>query len=195
LYLRGKVADVTYATGAFWRKAKRQFTLLRSDLSSGVDLRRLPYAAASLDGLICDPPFFRHSLTAYLHAPQMERSYGLSTAPKSHSGILELYFGAGKEALRVLRHGGYLVLKCQDEVAGGRQRFTHIELLLLIEKLGFRAVDLFVLVQKRVLPISRGNQQRFARKNHSYILVFRKPRRVRAESRVGAEISRFFDSA
>ena len=35
---------------------------------------------------------------------------------KYHEAVLDLYFKAAKEACRVLKLKGYLIVKCQDEV-------------------------------------------------------------------------------
>jgi len=120
----------------------------------------------------------------------MRRNYGLgATDIQTHDQLLSLYFRSAREAYRVLRLGGVYVLKTQDAVSRGRQRFTHIEVALGLEQLGFRMIDLFVLVQRQVLPISRGNRQHYARRNHSYFLVFRKPLRLRSESGVVRALS------
>jgi hypothetical protein len=78
------------------------------------------------------------------------------------------------EAYRVLRVGGQLWVKCQDEVVSGQQRWTHIELLDQAETLGFTALDLFLYIRPAAtLQVKR---QLHARKNHSYLWIFRKGR-------------------
>ena len=72
---------------------------------------------------------------------------GRQTAAKYHEAVLELYCEAGREAHRVLRERGVIVVKCQDEVCSNRQRFTHIEIIQAYEEMGFTAEDLFVVVR------------------------------------------------
>jgi hypothetical protein len=88
--------------------------------------------------------------------------------------VLELYRGAAREAARVLRDEGILIVKCQDEVCANRQRLTHVELIVDFAPLGFVAEDLFVLVRTNRPGVSRTVRQVHARKNHSYFLVFRR---------------------
>lgn len=91
---------------------------------------------------------------------------------------MALYFAAGKEAKRVLRDKGVLIVKCQDEVCANRQRLTHVEIINEYERDGFIVEDLFVLVRRGRPGVSRMLKQRHARKNHSYFLVFRKKANV-----------------
>jgi hypothetical protein len=76
------------------------------------------------------------------------------------------------EAHRVLRERGVLIVKCQDEVCANRQRFTHVEIMQVYERMGFVAEDLFVVMRQNKPGVSRTVRQVHARKNHSYFLVF-----------------------
>lgn len=97
-------------------------------------------------------------------------------APKYHEAVIDLYARAGLEACRVLRRGGLLIVKCQDEVSANRQRLTHVEIITAYESLGFYCKDLFVLVRSNAPGVSRMLHQAHARKNHSYFLVFEIPK-------------------
>jgi hypothetical protein len=101
-------------------------------------------------------------------------SNGESTngGPKWHDAVLDLYFKAGKEAFRVLRANGVLIVKCQDEVSANRQHLTHVEIIEEYQRSGFYVKDLFVLVRVNQPGVSRLKKQVHARKNHSYFLVF-----------------------
>jgi hypothetical protein len=91
---------------------------------------------------------------------------------KYHEAVLDMYFTAGREALRVLKENGVLIVKCQDEVSANRQRLSHVEIISEYESLGFYTKDLFVLVRSNRPGVSRLKKQAHARKNHSYFLVF-----------------------
>lgn len=173
------VADVTYGKGAFWRDVPNGLYDLRpTDIKTGVDCRALPYADGSMDCVVLDPPYM-HSPGGTAHATHeaFESHYGNNgsgnrTGAKYHEAVVELYVDAGREAHRVLRERGVFVVKCQDEVCSNRQRFTHVELLLAYEAMGFVAEDLFVVVRANRPGVSRTVRQVHARKNHSYFLVF-----------------------
>ncbi len=203
-----RIADVTFGRGTFWDRvdlAANRYELHASDVEAGpklangiavesytapVDCRALPYADASLDCIVLDPPymegFFRKAKSqragsgthaaffdAYshdgVHAPE-------DGGPKYHEAVVDLYLRAGLEAHRVLRLGGLLIVKCQDEVSANKQRLTHVEIITAYESMGFYTKDLFVLVRTNAPGVSRLLEQEHARKNHSYFIVFELPR-------------------
>jgi len=181
-----RVADVTYGKGVFWRNVpKSHVRLTASDIASGTDCRRLPYKKDSYDAVVLDPPYM-HSPggTAHQGHQNFERYYRnnggeAAGVKKYHEAVLDLYFRAAKEALRVLRDEGVLIVKCQDEVCANRQRLTHVEIINELVALGFYCKDLFVIVRKGKPGVSRMLKQVHARKNHSYFLVFSKLRAKR----------------
>ena len=181
LYVPGgqTVADVTFGLGVFWRNVPPgRYNLLSTDIADGTDCRDLPYDDASIDCVVLDPPYM-HSPGGTAHTSQLafEEHYrnngtGNNTGKKYHEAVLDLYLDAGREAFRVLRERGVLIVKCQDEVCSNRQRFTHIEIVQAYEKLGFVAEDLFVVLRRNRPGVSSAVRQVHARKNHSYFLVF-----------------------
>jgi len=161
------VADVTYGKGVFWRGvARSEYRLRPTDLQTGVDCRALPYRDGSIDCVVLDPPYMeglyrrstQHLAGAGTHGAFREYySNGQETigGPKYHAAVLDLYFRAGREAYRVLRPEGVLIVKCQD---------------------GFYTKDLFIVVRPNRPAVSRTKGQVHARKSHSYFLVFLKTR-------------------
>ena len=187
-----KVADVTFGRGVFWRRVQKgDYQLFPSDIQTGIDCRALPYEDGAFDCVVLDPPYmeglFRRSKSHLAGAGTYEafRKYysnGAETVegPKDHAAVLDLYFRAGKEAYRILRPEGVLIVKCQDEVSSHTQRLTHVDIIQEYERLGFYTKDLFVVVRPNRPAVSRTRGQIHARKNHSYFLVFVKTRRRRS---------------
>jgi DNA modification methylase len=185
------IADVTYGKGVFWKNVDpNRYKVLPSDIQTGVDCRKLPYASGSLDCVVLDPPYMEglyrrttdHMAGSGTHrAFRAHYSNGEATAdgPKWHAAVLEVYLKAGAEAVRVLKDQGVLIVKCQDEVSANRQRLTHVEIINNFERLGFYTKDLFVVVRNNQPGISRLKKQVHARKNHSYFLVFVKSKKAR----------------
>ncbi len=176
-----KIADVTYGKGVFWRRVPRElYRLHPTDLASGVDCRKLPYENSSLDAVVFDPPYMHTpGGTAHVNHQNYEGYYRnniASSTAKYHEAVIQLYFEAAKEAWRVLREGGIYIVKCQDEVCANRQRLTHLEITNELSKYGFVPEDLFVVLRRGKPGVSRILRQAHARKNHSYFLVFLKPR-------------------
>lgn len=175
------VADVTYGKGVFWRKIPQDaYKLLPSDLESGVDCRSLPYDDVSMDCVVFDPPYMHTpGGTAHVGHQNYEGYYKNNLAnsdKKYHEAVLDLYFTAAREAWRVLCRGGVYIVKCQDEVCANQQRLTHVELINELQSYGFIVEDLFVVLRNGKPGVSRIITQAHARKNHSYFLVFLKPR-------------------
>ena len=121
------VADVTWGKGVFWRRfnERRRFTLIGSDIRAlggrlVADFRCLPYADASIDVVVLDPPYVHTGANGHY----LDDNYGgAATTPSfNHDAIITLYRDGLVEALRVLRPNGQAWVKCQDEIESGRQR-------------------------------------------------------------------------
>jgi len=179
------VADVTWGKGVFWQNVPpRRYNLLASDIQMGTDCRNLSYEGASIDCVVLDPPYmeglFRestdHMAGGGSHAAfRKHYSNGKATngdGPRWHGAVVDLYFKAGREAHRVLKPEGTLIVKCQDEVSANRQWLTHIEIINEYANYGFYCKDLFVVMRTNKPVVARLKKQEHARKNHSYFLVF-----------------------
>jgi len=204
------IADVTFGQGTFWKNVRGgDYNLLASDIDAksghgifpshpievktGIDCRNLPYDNDTLDAVVLDPPYMEglyRAVTSHLagsgtHAGfRHAYSNGKPTdeeGPKWHEAVVDMYIKAGREAYRVLKRDGILIVKCQDEVSANKQRLTHVEIITAYESLGFYSKDLFVLMRMNRAGVSRLKKQEHARKNHSYFLVFQK-RRVKISS-------------
>jgi hypothetical protein len=179
-----KIADVTYGKGVFWKKVDlTKYQLVPSDIASGVDCRALPYETSSFDALVLDPPYMEGLLRTNKSHKAGSGSFSafreyysngdeINNGPKWHAAVSDLYYKAGVEGKRVLKAGGVMIVKCQDEVSANRQWLTHVEIINYYEKLGFYAKDIFVIVRTNKAGMTRVIKQQHARKNHSYFLVF-----------------------
>ena len=185
-----EIADITYGEGVFWRQVPSgEYQLTATDIdpsrspdsTDGVDCRDLPYDDASFDCVVLDPPYAE----GFYGSPDkpsdndywIKDRYVGETGDQSatyHDAVLEMYAAAGEEARRILRDDGLLIAKMQDEVSRNEQRLTHIEVTNVYEELGFHAKDLFVVVRPDTPAVGRMYDQRRARKNHSYFLVYEK---------------------
>jgi len=193
------IADITYGKGVFWASVNlSRYKLLATDMKTGQDCRKLPYENESIDCVVLDPPYmeglFRkkksHMAGGGTHAAFRDHySNGQETSdgPKWHDAVLDLYFKAGREALRVLKSDGIFIVKCQDEVSANRQRLTHVELINEYATYGCYAKDLFVVMRVNKPGITRLIKQVHARKNHSYFLVFVKSAPKKSRSKRAAK--------
>ena len=184
-----EIADVTYGKGVFWKKVNpSDYNLHFTDIKTGVDCRNLPYENCSMDCVVIDPPYmegfyrrnsdhlagngtFSSFREAYSDGSIYEQK---KDTPKYHDAVLDMYYSAGCEAVRVLKSKGIMIVKCQDEVSATKQHLTHVEIINEYTKHGLTIEDLFVMIRNNRPSISTLKKQVHARKNHSYFLVFRK---------------------
>ena len=173
----GPVLDVTWGQGAFWRHVDvSRWQPVGSDLVAFdgcrvvADFRCLPYADASATCIILDPPYMHGGSTV---KSSINRCYRNDETDHSHAAVVQRYALGMIEAKRVLQPGGVLLIKCQDETVGGKQRRTHIEILALMDLLELEDLDLRFLVQDHD-PCMRHGYQLTSRKNLSFMWVARK---------------------
>jgi phage N-6-adenine-methyltransferase len=178
LYLRPghRIADVTFGQGVFWKEIDLgQYEFHPSDLLTvpehPYDFRSLPYRSEDFDVHVLDPPYI-HNPRARRHLEGDYRNYE-TTRGFCHDDIIRLFRDGMIEGYRILKFGGLMLVKCRDEIESGRQRMSHIEIhAIAVGELRMEVQDLFVLMQKQP-PLPFGRLQH-ARRNHSYLWVFRK---------------------
>ena len=173
--------DCTYSKGVFWKNIIEP--KLKSDLLPQVDgviqsnSENLPFDANSMKSIMYDPPFV---IAGKLYRDNKE---GSSIIAKRFEGyetfekLKENYFKTLRELFRVCDNGGYVVMKCQDTVSGGKNHFTHVMIMNMAIQIGFYPRDLFILMAKNRLNSFNGTKwkkQVHARKHHSYFLIFQK---------------------
>lgn len=181
LYLAdgARVCDPTYGQGNFWKKIESdRFDLVATDMADGgPDARRLPYEDATFDAVVLDPPYIP-SHDGDLKA-SIDKSYRVNgSGLRSARDVSFFYWQALCEAERVVWPKGVIFVKCQDTTENHRAWWIHNDVLRYGEALDLDPVDLFVLVQ-RGAPAQRHRSQERARRNHSYLWVFRRTRSER----------------
>lgn len=134
------------------------------------DVRALPLRSGAVSSVIFDPPF----LAGGGASGRMHQQYSsLESVPK----LLRFYEEALAELLRILGPGGVLVFKCQDINNGRTQGFSHCEIYNTATRLGFYALDLFVLVASHRMRPYGMQRQDHARKANCYFWVFKKAKK------------------
>jgi tRNA G10 N-methylase Trm11 len=177
MYLKegDRIADITYGKGIFWRNINTdKYDFYPSDLltcDAAYDFRDLPYKNNSFDVVVFDPPYCHNPGKLLTDSSYLNRD---TTKGMYHKDIINLYKDGITEAVRTLKEGGFLWVKCMDELESGIQRWSHIEIYNLAIKFKLFAKDMFVLVQSKY-PVIQYKNQKHARKNHSYLWIFKKP--------------------
>lgn len=169
-YLDGRVLDATYGEGAFWR-VWRPSTLTTNDLYKPADhrydYRELPFGDRSFDAVIFDPPY---RLSGRRDRGMLDTRYGTEHRKSRDEVLGELVDGA-VECHRVASQ--WCLVKCQDQVEGGRVRWQTRIVADAVEAAGGVLWDRFDLVTTP-RPQPGGRVQRTARRNVSSLLVFRR---------------------
>ncbi|MDB2687092.1 hypothetical protein N9Y42_07750 [Mariniblastus sp.] len=171
------VADITAGQGAFWTKVDlSRFSFYQSDLNSKdrqYDFTALPYPDESIDAIAFDPPYVPtdEGSEKQQYREQVNKRYSLQRGVNAQD-ILQLYLDGLAEIHRTLVCGGIALVKIGDFIEDRHQVFLHQDVYSIAMGLNFKPVDLFIL-HRNGSPPSYGSQ-RCARKNHSFLYVFKK---------------------
>ncbi len=166
-YLEGRVLDVTYGLGAWWKLYEPPGLIVPP---RGTDFTDLPYADRSVDVVAFDPPY---RLNGTPDRGLFDVRYGIQVPTRWQDRHALIRAGIVEQA-RKLRRAGRLLLKCQDQVCSGKVRWQTIEFAMTAKNAGLDLVDRFDLVGPvRAQP--PGRRQIHARRNASTLLVFRLP--------------------
>lgn len=160
--------DSTYGLGNFWNKWRPEYLVgldMYTPATVTADFTQLPFADKSFQAVVFDAPY-------KLNGTSYEKSdirYGVDK-PATWQQRLQLMLAGMVECNRVLARKGFLLFKCQDQVAWGKKRwqtdmFSNEGYLMGLEK-----VDRFDFLND---PRSQGDRvQRRSRANYSTLLVF-----------------------
>lgn len=174
--------DCTYSKGNFWKDLPHPKN--KTDLYPSADdviqcnSENLPYEDNTMKTIMYDPPFI---VAGKSYRDNKEGSSIIAKRFEGYTTYEELknnYHKTLKELYRVCDEDGYVVVKCQDTVSGGKNHFTHVMIMNMALELGFYPKDLFILLAKMRLNSfgSKWTKQEHARKYHSYFWVFQKTR-------------------
>ena len=168
-------ADYNFSKGIFYRDNKVPMPQLRYDKFPEQCEGVLPLEDAegiednTLESVIVDMPFLvtRKEWTKTSRMAQRFNSFdNMDEATEENRYIIGL-------AYRKLKNKGILIMKTQDIYTEGKQLRFHRYVEEWAEEIGFKLIDMFVLVAPSRM-LGSGLNQRVARKFHSYFLIFKK---------------------
>ncbi|MDZ7732219.1 MAG: hypothetical protein U5R31_03125 [Acidimicrobiia bacterium] len=164
--------DPTWGHGTFWASWRPKL-LEASDIDpdkspsgDSIDFTRLPWSDDTFDAVVLDPPYKLNGTPTHT----VDDRYGVAGAYTSRAARHQLILDGVTEATRVLRPGGRLLVKVQDQVNAGQVRWQTDLVTRHAEQLGHRKVDALLLLGGRPQPA--GRRQVHARRNYSTLLVF-----------------------
>ncbi len=166
------VCDPTYGLGNFWTLWKPD-NLFVSDLNPAkawigkADFRNLHYSDGSFDAVVFDPPYKMNGTPT----EWVDGRYGVGVSTRWQDRLKLIMHGV-EECIRVTRKGGYLLVKCQDQVVSGKVVWQTDMITNIAMAEGMTKVDrLDFLTNPRPQPHTR---QVHARRNYSSLLIFKK---------------------
>lgn len=166
--------DFTYSIGEFYSNGLVPIPLRKYDKYPQME-DVLPLAEAeniknsSVKAVVVDLPFLitRKQWTDNCRMSQRFDYFdNLEDAYKANVYMLDLTY-------RKLCNYGVLVIKTMDVLFYGNQVWMSQFVINEGEKMGFKLIDMFILIAKSKM-LNRGYEQKVARKFHSYFLVFKK---------------------
>lgn len=169
--------DPTYSKGNFYKKGLPKPKYIFDKFPQTEDTvqalaENLPLDNESISTLLFDPPF----LIGGKDRPEVKQGSNIISRRfmnfTSWAELKEMYSLSLLEFHRVLKDGGIVIFKCQDQVSSSKQHMTHCWLMYEALKIGFYPKDLFVYLAKNRLTDKRVQQH--GRKFHSYFFVFQK---------------------
>lgn len=169
------VADVTYGLGRFWNLwtppmlCASDIDAAKSPSGESVDFTALPYTAGEFDTVVFDPPYKLSGTSRVSSDP----GYGIGRYMPLQDRM-NLIMAGVDEAARVVRDGGHVLVKCQDQVVSGKVVWqTHD----IVEYASFCRLDLVDMLHVQAYrPQPEGTAQIHARRDYSTLLVFKKMR-------------------
>lgn len=181
------VVDMTYGRGLFWTKYRPE-RLVGHDLATdGVDFRQLPEADDTVDVAVFDPPYISPGgrTTSTLDGRNgsggdFNDRYGLGYTPSTPAELAALIADGIREANRILRPKGRLMVKCMDYVSSGGLFLGRHNVVSAALDIGMRQVDEFVHhsgtgPQPTENPDGTPRRQVHSRRAHSFLCVFQAP--------------------
>jgi len=176
--------DPTYSKGNFYKgnfdEPKYKFDLYpQIEGVEKANAENLPLEDNLLNTIMFDPPFLAtkgKSLEIDNSSNKINKRFGVYPTEKE---LHTFYIKSLKEFYRILKKDGILIFKCQDKVSGGKQYFSHNFIINEAEKIGYYTKDMFILLAKnRIVANWQRENQKNARKFHSYFLVLQKTKKT-----------------
>ncbi len=172
-YVSGEVFDATFGiSGGFWKEYHPGLRLTTNDLNAPADynedFRAFSFDDRSSETVVFDPPYKLNGTPAM---GDMDSRFGTADehGKLNREGKLAMIRDGAIECWRITDR--WLLVKCMDQVEGGKMRWQTHMIHNALEPLGARLVDRFdFLTTPRPQPGDR--RQLTARSNYSTLMVF-----------------------
>ena len=183
------VIDLTFGRGKWWAKYKPRFLTALTDRSEDytneftdgefnvihdTDYTNLVgFEDNTYDVTAYDPPYICMGGRDTSTMPDFADRYGLVHAPRTPRGVHEYNVRGLREAVRITKPEGILLVKCAPYIYSGRRQEGDVWMRNDAVQMGLEVEEMFIHIGKlRAQP--SGRRQLHARNNYSVLYVFRK---------------------
>lgn len=173
LHVDWPTLDPTYGEGKWWTQwmpkklIGSDIDIDKSPVGASVDFTDMPWQDKSFMAVAYDPPYKLNGTPTN----EKDAPYGVHVV-RTRDQRLSLITDGMTECCRVLADEGFLLVKVQDQVNGGKVHWQSDMCSEHAKRLGLRKVDAFFFGSHRPQPA--GRRQLTARRNYSTLLVFQK---------------------
>lgn len=171
-YLPRPIVDLTYGLGTFWNVYRPRGLVGcdldpdKSPIGHAVDFTDTGFDDGEFASAVLDPPYKLNGTPD----PIVDARYGVDQYV-GIEGRHQLIRDGLTEAARIVRAGGYVLLKCQDQVSSGKVQWQTVEFINHAAGVSLVLEDMLFFPSYRAQP--SGTRQLHARRNYSTMLVLR----------------------
>lgn len=177
-YLPEPVIDLTYGLGRFWT-LHRPAVLFTNDIDPTrttdftLDFTNLGdhFPEGHFAATVFDPPYKLNGTSKPRGPATSDAAYGVDGDYMPMGKRHKLMVDGLREAIRITRTDGFVLVKCQDQVSSGRVRWQTDLMTETAVEAGAEKVDLLHVRGYRQQP--PGRTQKHARRDYSSLLVFK----------------------
>ena len=170
-----RILDATVNKGRIWGNGKSRYKYTGMDKDPSVepdvvgDNTAMPFAAESWDIIVYDPPH-----TGEQGKSKFAAVYGTGVAVAKSGGLAHTYPPFLREAQRVLRGQGLLIVKLADCTHRIKFHFATAEFYMAAKEKGFELQGNHLLPRKNVIIDPKWKKASHPRQNHCTFMVFKK---------------------
>ena len=168
-FIHGDILDATYGLGRFWSKCRPEGLVTNdkyTEADFNFDFTSFPHEWGSkFDSVVFDPPYKLNGTSTL----ESDVPYGVHK-PATVEKRLDLIVAGAIECLRLVKKGGFFLVKVQNQVSSGRM---HFQTDMVTQALNARKVaQMHLLTNPRPQP--KGRRQIHPRSNYSTLMIFKK---------------------